>query len=524
MQSTANNQLIQHFLEESARVFPNKCAIVHDKVRVSYGALNQSANRLARWLIKQGIEPGDRIVLLLENCPEYIISYYGILKAGGVAVPLNPELRPNSLHSLLTSIAPRIVISSAKYELGLHALDFSALSVHTLLIVKPRLNWTESLLSVIPFDEIVENGDAGNLAIGLDEANLASIIFTSGTTKNPKGVMLSHRNIAVNTLSIIKYLELSDSNIQMVVLPFFYVMGKSLLNTNIAVGGTVIINNKFAYPASVLQQMVDEKVTGFSGVPSTYAYLLHRSPLKTFRDKLTSLRYCTQAGGHMARHIKEELIKMLPEHTKIFIMYGTTEAAARLTYVEPHRLLDKIDSIGIPVPNVTMRVLDENGLALPKGEIGELVASGPNIMLGYWKDPDNTARVLNSNGYLTGDLGYQDEDGYFHIVGRKDNQLKMCGHRLNPQEIEEALVSTGLIIEAAVLSLEDALAGHKLVAIAVPIDSYITEQDILRRCYKLLPRYKLPSEIRLVKMLPKHGSGKIERAACAELYKTLRSS
>ena len=173
--------------------------------------------------------------------------------------------------------------------------------------------------------------------------------------------MLSHANIVSNVHSICTYLELTEDDIQMVVLPFFYVMGKSLLNTHFAVGGTIVINNKFAFPASVIQQMAAENVTGFSGVPSTYAYLLHRSPLKKYRDKLPALRYCSQAGGHMARQIKEELPKALPEHTKIFIMYGATEAGARLTYLPPDRYHDKIDSIGKAIPNVTMSVLDKNG-------------------------------------------------------------------------------------------------------------------------------------------------------------------
>src|SRR6185369_3866328 len=185
-----------------------------------------------------------------------------------------------------------------------------------------------------------------------------------------KGVMLSHGNIVANTWSIVQYLNLTEKDIQMVVLPFFYVMGKSLLNTHFAVGGTVVVNNSFAYPASVIRQMAAERVTGFSGVPSTYAYLLHRSPLFSFRDRLESLRYCTQAGGHMSREIKEKLLRALPSHTRLYIMYGATEAAARLTYVEPERLASKFESIGRAIPGVTVRVLDEKGQEVPTGEPG----------------------------------------------------------------------------------------------------------------------------------------------------------
>ncbi|NVN93317.1 MAG: acyl--CoA ligase [Desulfuromonadales bacterium] len=510
--------LIHHFLEESAITLPDKCAVVHGNTRVSYKELNQDANRIACWLGSSGLTPGDRVVLLLENCREYIAGYYGCLKAGGVAVPLNPELKPENLTGLLSSIEPRAIISSTKCERALKILDFSVLSVERMLIARPRLTWGETQITVDSFEEITGSGDAFDQNVPLNETSLASIIFTSGSTGKPKGVMLSHRNIVANTRSIVSYLELTSADIQMVVLPFFYVMGKSLLNTHVAVGGTIVINNTFAYPASVIQQMIDEKVTGFSGVPSTYAYLLHRSPLQSARASLTSLRYCSQAGGHMARHTKEELLQTLPDQTKLYIMYGATEAAARLTYVEPHRLLEKIDSIGIPIPDVNMRVLNENGVALPQGETGELVASGPNIMPGYWNNPEETRKALSPHGYHTGDMGYQDNDGYFYVVGRRDNQLKVGGHRVNPQEIEDALIATNLVIECAVLGIPDQLAGHRLVAVTVPMDFETTGQEILSRCSKTLPRQKLPTEFKFLKSLPKNSSGKIDRGACMALF------
>ncbi len=165
-----------------------------------------------------------------------------------------------------------------------------------------------------------------------------------------------------------------------------------MLNTHFAAGASVVLNNRFAYTASVLKQMEEESVTGFSGVPSTYAYLLHRSPLRNFRDRLHSLRYCSQAGGHMPRQIKEELRRTLPEHTDIYIMYGATEASARLTYLPPSRFTEKIESIGVAIPGVTVRVIDENGDELPAGETGELAGSGSNIMQGYWMDEELSRR------------------------------------------------------------------------------------------------------------------------------------
>ena len=281
----------------------------------------------------------------------------------------------------------------------------------------------------------------------------------------------------------------------------------------------MVINNKFAYPASVIQQMVDEKVTAFSGVPSTYAYLLHRSPLKKLSTRLDSLRYCSQAGGHMSDQIKTELRDVLPEHTQIYIMYGATEASSRLTYLEPARYRQKMGSIGKPIPGVMIQILDEHDRQMPAGSTGELVASGANIMQGYWKDPETTDRFLTQAGYHTGDLGYQDNEGYFYVNGRKDNLLKVGGHRINTQEVEDALMATKLVIEAAVLGLPDKLLGHKLIAVATPLNGECSENDLLSLCSKMLPKYKVPAEIKFVRSLPKHSSGKINRTKCLELIK-----
>jgi acyl-CoA synthetase (AMP-forming)/AMP-acid ligase II len=308
----------------------------------------------------------------------------------------------------------------------------------------------------------------------------------------------------------------------MVVLPFFYVMGKSLLNTLFSVGGTIVINNKFAFPASVINQMVEEKVTLFSGVPSTYAFLLNRSPLETFRSELTSLRCCNQAGGHMASSIKKQLIKVLPNHTDICIMYGATEASARLTFLEPDQLENKINSIGKPIPGVRIKILDQNNREIATGQTGELVASGKNIMLGYWKDPVTTAKALDEYGYHTGDQGYMDEDGFYFIKGRKDSLLKVGGHRINPQEVEDAIIETDLAIESVVIGVKDDLLGHKLIALATPKDKDIDANMILAKCSKLLPKYKMPAKIKIVKFLPKNANGKINKNKCAELINGLQ--
>lgn len=517
-----NNQiLVHHLLECSAHYFPDKTAVIQGDVRRTYFSINQHANWLAHWLLQSGTTPGERIALLCENSAEYIICYYGILKAGAVAVPVNTEVTPNQLIHILSEIENSTLVISSRFERLLRRCPSKDLAINQLIVHRPKLDWSGSAFKQVSLQELFEQPlNSDNLSRDITPQDLAAIIYTSGSTGTPKGVMLSHQNIVTNVHSICSYLELTEKDIQMVVLPFHYVMGKSLLNSHFAVGGTVVINNQFAYPASVIQQMTSLGVTGFSGVPSTYAYLLYRSPLKKLAPSLTSLRYCSQAGGHMSDHLKRELRQVLPEWTEIFIMYGATEAAARLTYLDPQYFESKMGSIGKPIPNVSLNVLDSQGNHLPSDETGELVAQGANIMQGYWKDPEGSSAVLTPKGYHTGDMGYYDADGFFYVTGRRDNIIKVSGHRINPQEIEDVLLSSGVLAEAAVLSQPDELLGNRLVALVSPIDDDCAVALLEQFCGQRLPTYKRPSTIQLINTLPKNTSGKIDKNKCLAIINT----
>ena len=511
--------LINHFLENSAARFPDKVALIHENTRATYRQVNADADRLAAFLVGRGVEKGDRIVTLLENSVEYVVAFYGILKTGAVAVPLSTDLKPDGLNPLLAELEPAAIISSSRFERLLQASDLDVLNLNTLIIHNPTLNWGRHRIAIFAFKKTT-NHKLQTTIPQVCPADLGSIIYTSGSTGKPKGVMLTHANIVANVNSICQYLQLTDSDIQMVVLPFFYVMGKSLLNTIVAAGGTLVINNKFAFPAAVINQMIEEKVTLFSGVPSTYAYLLHRSPFKKSRQQLNHLRMVTQAGGHMARSVKNALREVLPDYAQICVMYGATEASARLTWLDPDFFENKIDSIGRAIPGVTIKILDEQGVEVAQGAQGEVVASGPNIMQGYWRDPEATAKALDHHGYHTGDVGFKDADSFIFLEGRKDNLLKVGGHRINPQEIEDALLATQLAVEAAVIGLPDDLLGKRLAALIVPLNGESSPEAIKERCAALLPKYKLPGEIRLVRSLPKNANGKIDRNGCLNVFAT----
>mgnify|MGYP006284579689 CR=1 FL=1 len=512
--------MIHNFLENSASRYPEKIAVIDNDVRATYSEINCQADNLARCLQANGVSPGARIALIMENSVDYVVAYYGILKAGCSAAPLNPGLKPEGLNELLGHLDPEAVVCAFKSERLLKAAAINELRLKLLLIKNPKQKWEQAPFPVLSFEESISEQASRIKVFEMKPDRLASIIYTSGSTGRPKGVMLTHGNIVSNTCSICEYLSLTQEDIQMVVLPFFYVMGKSLLNTHFAAGGTVVINNRFLYPADVVKQMAEEKVTGFSGVPSTYAYLLHRSPLAKYRDHLQALRYCSQAGGHMATPLKKDLRAILPKNTQIIIMYGATEASARLTWLEPSCFESKMGSIGRAVPGVELKIVDDAGRDVQDGSVGELLARGKNIMKGYWKDPEASKAVLDESGwYYTGDMAYKDEEGYFYVTGRKDTILKVSGHKVNPLVIEDCLMQTRELVEAAVIGVPDELSGRKLVALCVPLSQATNETELQKHCHQKLPKHQVPAEFVFLKALPKMGSGKVDIQKIEMLYK-----
>ncbi|MCP4632509.1 MAG: AMP-binding protein, partial [candidate division Zixibacteria bacterium] len=359
------------------------------------------------------------------------------------------------------------------------------------------------------FIDIYMNENADKSEVENNDEELAQIIYTSGTTGNPKGVMLSHKNLCANTNSIIRYLGLSAFDRVMSVLPFYYSYGNSLLLTHIACSGSIVIDNRFAYPQKVLERMVEKKVTGFSGVPSTFAILAHKAGLKNFN--LSSLRYITQAGGPMSPALANELKGALPD-VKIFIMYGQTEASARLSYLEPELITEKSGSIGKAIPGVTLTVKNNKGEEVKPGETGEIIASGDNIMMGYWNNKADTNKVLKDDGLHTGDLATVDEDGFMFIVSRKSDMIKSGAHRISPKEIEEIIMEDNRVHEVAVIGEPDEIMGELLLALIVPrSEEEISSNDIIRHCKKHLPLYKVPKRVEFRKSLPKTASGKIKK-------------
>lgn len=501
---------INHFLENSAEHFPDKLAVWFQGVWKTYGQIDLMADRLANYLVSIGVCKGDRVAILYSNSFEFIASYFGVLKVGGVSVALNTETTTDDLVFILNHCQAKAVISQVKnLKVLIPALKRTPGVGHLITEHKKSQVFVDNgnCLYGECLSEILDDWDCERVDVKCIDIDLASIVYTSGSTGEPKGVMLTHRNVVSNTISIVKYLELTEADRIMVVLPFNYIYGQSLLTTHFFVSGSVVIENRLVYPQITLETMVDTDVTGFAGVPSTFLILLDRTSIREFEFK--KLRYVTQAGGAMAAKTQKEVASVFGG-CQLFIMYGATEAGPRLTYVEPGRLNEKWGSIGRAIDNVEVFVAGESGERLPVGAEGEIVARGSNIMTGYWCDAEGTAEVLRDGLYFTGDLGVMDDDGYIFVVGREKEIIKAGGFRVSSKEVEEALLGHDDIHEAAVIGVDDEIFGEAIKAFVVPKPGVTLCVDLIKKHLRgVLPPYKHPKHFEVRGSLPKNQSGKI---------------
>jgi acyl-CoA synthetase (AMP-forming)/AMP-acid ligase II len=504
-------------LRNAADRAPEQPAFIRRGVTTTYAELDRDSDRLAGSLRELGITRGDRVALVLDGQVEYLIAYYAILKSGAAVVPLCPDTRAGTLGYALGHCEACAVILDGKNTALLDGAgrELSALK-HVLSVGRPRIDSRDGL-AVQELAPLVAQGQP-YVDAGAGDEDLASIVYTSGTTGRPKGVMLAHQNLLANIRSIVQYLELSATDRAGMVLPFFYVYGNSVLHTHIAVGGTIVMLGSMAFPTAVLQGIAEHRCTGLSGVPSTFARLIQVSGLEQY--DLQSLRYVTQAGGPMTAALTEKLKRAIPK-VEIFVMYGQTEASARLSYLPPEHLERKLGSAGVAIPGVTLKIVDKAGEEVPRGEIGEIVATGENVMLGYWRDPEATAHTLRPEGLRTGDLGSMDDEGFLYIVSRKTDMIKSGAHRIGPQEIEDVVERLPEVAQCAAVGVPDELLGEAIVAFVVPATgAQLQPKAVLRFCHQHLPRFKMPGHVRVVSHLPRTPTGKLRRSELKEWFAT----
>lgn len=469
---------IQHGLERQARENGDRTCLIEGEASLTFAEVDTEAERFARFLRERGVKPGDRVALLLGNSRRYVIAFHGTLKAGAVAVPLNP-LAPQVWNEIADRCSPVLLITEERLA-----------SAATVLSDRLPCMVLDDLKTFSP-DPQPDGRNADDPAV---------VLFTSGSTGTPKGVVLTHRNVVANTLGVLDYLRLTPDDLGLAVLPFHYVYGQSVLQTHLWAGAALAIENRTAYPQVILRELARLGVTGLSGVPSTFMLLLQKGDFEGF--DAPRLRYLTCAGGHLPDLHVRRLGERFPQ-AELFLMYGATEAAGRISYLPPDQLERKRGSIGVPISGVEMRVTAE----------GEIEARGETFSPGYWPLENSGHRLPVDGWYRTGDLGRQDEDGYFFLTGRASDLLKIAGHRVSSAEIERALYDTGLVQECAVAGRSDETLGERAEAWVVPIRPEIGAGEIMERVAERLPPFKRPSRLHLRDALAKGASGKILKSA-----------
>lgn len=495
--NAADQNVAQYLLDgkEDARR-----ALLTLKGDYSYGELRSASADVARYLIAAGGQKGDRVILVSDNSFFWVAAYLGILRAGLVCVPLPPKISQEDFDYILETTEARFAFLqsgfAAKYA---HRFpDKSLITDNGLLDKVPSLDLARLRAQI---------AERGLDLPAVQASDLAALMFTSGSTGKPRGVMVSHGNIMANTESIIQYLQLTSEDRIMTVLPFHYCFGTSLLHTHLRAGGTLVLDHRFMYPEKVLTYMQETRCTGFAGVPSHYQILLRKTGLR--KKSFPHLRYVQQAGGHLAPVFLRELRQALPA-TQIFVMYGQTEATARLSYLPPDLLDTKPGSIGKGIPGVRLWVQNEAGAKVRPGEVGEIVAEGENVAQGYWRAPEETAASFRDGKLYTGDLAAVDEQGYIFIAGRAKDFLKCGGKRVSCKQLEQQLLEYEDLLEAAVIGVPDEVMGEAVKAFVVPRPGLTAVEERLRSfCKERFPFQLVPREIVVLNVLPKNHAGKV---------------
>jgi len=486
---------------------PGADALLWNQTQWTYGELARAAHAVCAGLRSTGLVKGERVALLLRNSPQYVAAMYGALAAGGVAVALNALERAEVLaRQVAHSGASALLIDPAHLEYeklrGLLAGDELTRNV--------KIHAVRASDSAGALAEFLDAWPGEDSAVEPCEANdPALLIYTSGTTGRPKAVVLSHGNLTSNALAIAQYLGLSRADRGFCVLPFHFSYGNSVLTSHLGAGAAVIIEDNLAFPQRSLQRMSNLRATGFAGVPSTFTLLLTRGGLAD--HDFSTLRYATQAGGAMTRAAITRLTQELP-NTRFFVMYGQTEATARISYLPPEHLTTKLGSVGVPIAGTQIEVCDPAGTPLPAGSVGEVRVRGPGIMLGYWQDALATGDAVRDGWLCTGDLGHKDEDGFLFIDGRTVEMIKVGAFRVSPYEVEEAIALLDGVEEVAVGSMPDEVLGQAVKAVIVLRNgAQLDALAVKAHCRQALATYKIPKIVEFAEQLPRTMTGKVQR-------------
>ncbi|MEW6420249.1 MAG: long-chain fatty acid--CoA ligase [Deinococcota bacterium] len=539
------NDTLPDLLRHSAERFPERTALSFIGAHTSYRELWQDVQRFAAGLQKIGVQPGERVSIMLPNSPQFVVAFFGALLAGATVVNTSPLYVPSELqHQLQDSGSETLILLDAFYPryqqiatqvpvqrvivTGIQdALPFPK---NVLYPIKARRegNWVSVKAggSVYSFKGLLRGQGPAPQTVTLRPDDVALLQYTGGTTGVPKGAMLTHRNLVANAEQCRAWMSdlRPGQEVTLAAIPFFHVYGMTVgMNLSMLTGATLVLVPNARDIRMVLGQIEASGATLFPGVPTLYNAINNHPDTPKF--DLTTIRACISGSAPLPLETARKF-RQITGGANLVEGYGLTEASP-VTHVNPIFGDQREGSIGLPLPGVDARVVDEQGNPLPPGEIGELWVAGPNIMRGYWERPDETAKVLREahgqTWLATGDMAVMDDDGYFRIVDRKKDLIIAGGYNIYPREVEEVLYQHPAVLEAAAVGLPDPYRGETVHAVvALKPNMTATEAEIIAHCRANLSPYKVPRSVEFRAELPKSAALKVLRRQLAEEARAAR--
>lgn len=500
-------------IQRLAELHPDKPALVWKEGMYTYRELNDDVNRFGHALRRLGLQQGDRVALQLLNCPEFVVAYLAAMKIGGVIVPVNPLYKGKDLGDIIKDSEASVLITSYGSAENIIKLRPSLENFNHLILIGNGSQSSE--FDALSFDELKNHENSDEITVPLEDSQLAEIIYTSGTTGFAKGAMLTHRNLYSNAKTYSEVMGCTADERILLVAPAFHSAAQTCCLTNgFVCGGTSYLLERWTNATETLKAMQEWEITFFFGPPTMYTFLLGHPQIDSFKLKL-------RIAFTGAASLPIEIFNKWRDTFGFEIVegYGLSETSPMAT-VNPPDGIKKSGSIGYQIPSVETRIFNESGRELPTGEIGEIVIKGPNVMAGYWNNPEATAQAIRDGWFYTGDLAYKDEDGYIFIVDRKKDMINRGGLKVYPREVEEVLYRHPAVMETAVIGIPDALSGEAVKAFIVLREGQQARASEFKRfCNEHLANFKVPKSIEILEALPKTATGKVLKTELRKISK-----
>ncbi|MBI2329510.1 MAG: long-chain-fatty-acid--CoA ligase [Chloroflexi bacterium] len=510
------------FLTIAAAICPDKDAIVFEGKRYTFSQLNERVNRLGNALSDLGVEKGDRVAMLQVNTNQCLETYFAVARLGAIYVPLNYRAKGDELTYMLNSSEANTLLVGERY------IDLANSIKSGLASVKNFISLDSRHAGMLYYEDMIKSSRADDIFTEIDDAETTILMYTAGTTGFPKGVMLSHNSFAIYVLENVSPADPESEEKNILTVPLYHVAGIQAMLAAIYGGRTLVIERQFD-PKEWMRLVETEKVSRAMMVPTMLKQLLDH-PEFTKHD-LSSLKVITYGAAPMPLEVIKRAVAIFPG-VGFINAFGQTETASTITTLNPEdhaisgsepekeKKLRRLSSIGKPMADVEMRIVDEAGNELPQGEVGEIVARGPRVMAGYWKDQEKTDKTIDKEGWVhTGDMGYIDEEGYFFLAGRATDMIIRAGENISPEEVEAVLRAHAKLDDVAVIGVPDEEWGEVPMCVCVvKKGETCTPEELMEFCRAHLASYKRPRAVVFCEELPRNPMGKVLKRVLREQY------